>query len=182
MVTAEVRTPDVLWAQRKDVVYVTVNVADMQQERVEVADGTHFKFSANAGDLQYAVDMELYAAVDAVAVKQIKTGQHLSLIFEKVDKEQPYWPRLLAAAGKHRWLKTDFSKWRDEDDDGEDEAEPLQPPFNMNSEMFQNAGGGNPFGNMMDMSQLMQQAQGSAAGDEADEIDSDDELPIEHVY
>jgi len=34
----------------------------------------------------------------------------------------PYWPRLLKDTSKVHWLKTDFDKWRDEDDSDIDES------------------------------------------------------------
>jgi hypothetical protein len=29
----------------------------------------------------------------------------------------PYWPRLLKESGKRQWLKTDFARWKDEDEE-----------------------------------------------------------------
>ena len=42
-------------------------------------------------------------------------------MFEKKDNAA-YWPRLLKGTQKVHWLKTDFDKWRDEDDSDVDES------------------------------------------------------------
>lgn len=49
-------------------------------------------------------------------------------VFELVlykKEEGPYWPRLTKEDKKFHWLKSDFNKWRDEDDSEEDsESQP----------------------------------------------------------
>ena len=57
-------------------------------------------------------------------------------------KEEGFWPRLQKDKKKPNFLKVDFARWRDEDDE-EEEAGPEDP---MNS---------------MDFSSLMQQADGN---------------------
>jgi hypothetical protein len=37
----------------------------------------------------------------------------------KKEAEKKYWPRLLKAEGKPRWLGADWSKWTDEDEENE---------------------------------------------------------------
>ena len=37
----------------------------------------------------------------------------------------PYWPRLVKASKKPHWLQTDFSKWKDEDEDAPAEEDPM---------------------------------------------------------
>jgi hypothetical protein len=45
-----------------------------------------------------------------------------SIDFVLVKKEAgPYWDRLLKEAGKQRWLKVDWNKWKDEDEADEED-------------------------------------------------------------
>jgi hypothetical protein len=37
----------------------------------------------------------------------------------KKEAEKKYWPRLLKAEGKPRWLAADWSRWTDEDEENE---------------------------------------------------------------
>ena len=44
-----------------------------------------------------------------------------------VKKESgPFWPHLLKQKLKQHWLKVDFTKWKDEDDDSDVEGEDFQ--------------------------------------------------------
>lgn len=113
-------TPKVLWAQRKDVVYVTVEIVEAADERVTIGELT-LSLSARSGTAHYALDVELFAAVDAAASTQTKTARHLFFTLKKADADAPYWPRLLKT-GKPAYVSTDFNRWRDEDDVSEPEA------------------------------------------------------------
>jgi prostaglandin-E synthase len=57
--------PQVTWAQREDVLYVTVQLSDVKDERITL-DENKLTFSAIAGvDAKpYAVEMEFYGPVD----------------------------------------------------------------------------------------------------------------------
>lgn len=78
-------------------------------------------------------------------------------------KEGPYWPTLTSDKKKHHWLKSDFNKWKDEDD-SEDEM---------------GTGGGDNFEEMLrQMGGLGGGAGGKPSLDDMDgegETDSDDE-------
>lgn len=44
-------------------------------------------------------------------------GPRGAVFIIKKKETGPYWPRLIRDAKKPHWLQTDFSKWKDEDDD-----------------------------------------------------------------
>jgi prostaglandin-E synthase len=46
----------------------------------------------------------------------------LSFVIQKKEQDEAYWPRLLKASGKPHFLKTDFARWKDEDDEEEEGA------------------------------------------------------------
>lgn len=54
-------------------------------------------------------------------------------------EDDKWWPRLLSANTKFHWLKVDFNKWKDDDDESGDEG-----GFNENSyeDMMRQLGGG----------------------------------------
>ena len=83
----------------------------------------------------YSTTLDFYSNVIPSDFQSFKTGQNLFFIIRKA--EPGYWPRLLTQKEKMRWLKTDFGRWKDEDEEDEEEASP-----------FMN---GNPFGDMMGM-------------------------------
>lgn len=42
--------------------------------------------------------------------------------FALEKKEPGFWERLLSEKGKYHWLKTDFNKWKDEDESDDEEG------------------------------------------------------------
>jgi prostaglandin-E synthase len=109
-----------LWAQRKDVLYITIEVVEAQNESLSVTEKS-LSFTATEGssNTKYAVEFEFYDAVEPSSVQQQKTDRHVSLVVTKADTEKAYWPRLVKA-GKPHFVHTDFSKWKDEDEEDED--------------------------------------------------------------
>jgi prostaglandin-E synthase len=164
-----------LWAQREDCLYVTINVSDLTDEKVTLNE-TALQFTATRSDgKQFTVDLQFYAEVDPANSKYANCGRNYAFVIQKAASG-PYWPRLLKDTAKQRWLKTDFAKWRDEDEE-EDVPDPMaNNPFG-GMDMSQFGGMGGMGG--MDMSQFggMGGAGGmdfSGMGGDAP-MDSDDE-------
>lgn len=118
--TSDVRIPRVLWAQRKDILFVTLEVVEAQGQSLNVTDKS-LNFSATEGDTgtRYAVNFEFYEAVDPTDLKESKTDRSITLVIKKADVEQSYWPRLVKV-GKPHFVHTDFGRWKDEDDEDDD--------------------------------------------------------------
>ncbi|KAJ3006089.1 Prostaglandin E synthase 3 (Cytosolic), partial [Thoreauomyces humboldtii] len=113
--------PEVLWAQRADELFITVNVSDVQQPRVELTE-TGLSFSGTAHGKEYKLDLPFFKEVDVENSKQNISLRNLSFVIAKKEKGQEYWPRVTKDKGRFHWLKTDFAKWRDEDEDDEEVA------------------------------------------------------------
>lgn len=119
--------PNILWAQRQDTLFVTVEVSGVQDEELQV-EPTMFRMSGKSGAAQtpFSVQLELYAAVDAVNYKRVASGPSITFYFRK-ESAGPYWPRLTKSNAKLHFVKTDFSRWKDEDEvDEEQEQDPGQ--------------------------------------------------------
>lgn len=116
--------PRVLWAQRKDIIYLSIEVFDVQNEKIEL-DNTHLSFSGvrSADNAHFAVDLEFYAPIDASTSKKCVSGRNVSFVLEKTSKDEKFWPRLVSTAAKLHYIHIDFSKWVDEDEVAE--ASPL---------------------------------------------------------
>ena len=141
-----VRIPHVLWAQRKDVVYLTFEVVEAQDEAINVTD-TNVSFSAtqrDSGD-RYVVSFDLYDKVDPSATVEHKTDRAISVTLTKADKEAPFWPRLVSDKKKPHFLGTDFARWKDEDEVSEGDLDPSFGRGGMDfSQLASMAGGGFP--------------------------------------
>lgn len=118
----EKHLPAVIWAQRNDKVYVTINVEDCQNAVVNF-DDSKLMFSGKGGPdkLEYEVTIDFYADIDPSQSQYAVLPRHIPMIIRKKESGA-YWPRLLKQTQKAHWLKTDFEKWRDEDDSDIDES------------------------------------------------------------
>ena len=131
--STSVNIPTCLWAQRKDCVYVTVDIPDATDEKISV-DANLIKFSAKSKDKLYECEMELFDEIDAEESKYIVRGRNVffSLARKKDDSksgdDEVYWPRLLKDKNlQKRFVKCDFDKWVDEDEeDGADKVDTSQ--------------------------------------------------------
>ncbi|XP_028232000.1 co-chaperone protein p23-2-like isoform X3 [Glycine soja] len=95
------RHPEVLWAQRSDKVYLTVALPDAKDVFVKCEPQGLFAFSASGvQDKAYSFSLELYGSI------------------EPEKGEKGWWKRLLKSEEKPApYLKVDWNKWCDEDDE-----------------------------------------------------------------
>ncbi|CAG8958829.1 hypothetical protein HYFRA_00011780 [Hymenoscyphus fraxineus] len=186
-------TPEVLWAQRssateaeKNYLYVTITVPDVQKEKLTLdITSKALKFAAHSDSLKkdYAVDLELYDEIDTSATKINHTAKNVQLVLRKKELKEEFWPRLLKESKKVHFLKTDFDKWVDEDEQDEAPEDDLAGAGGM--------GGMGGMPGMGDMSSMMGGAGGDFGGidfsklggagmggdDEGEDDDDDDEMP-----
>lgn len=187
MSTTTVRHPNVLWAQRSGLLYLTIDVQDCKDPEVHVTNDSEkksgrvvFKGKAHSHatgpeEHEYELDLELFDEINPGDVKQHSTDRTISLFIGKKE-EGPFWPRLLKASGKAPlYVKADWDKWVDEDE--EEEASDLMSGFDMSA--LQNLGGGGAGGaGGFDLSQLGDMA-GKIEGedDDSEEEEDNDEPP-----
>jgi len=148
-------TPEVLWAQRsnkteaaKNFIYLTISVPDVQPANLKLdLKPTSLSFSGHSDSLKrdYHVVLEFYAEVDVKESKINHTAKHVEIVLRKKELKEEFWPRLLKDAKKVHFLKTDFDKWVDEDE--QDEAP--------EDDLAGNMGGMGGMPGMGDMSSMM---------------------------
>ncbi|KAJ4367689.1 p23 chaperone protein wos2 [Neocucurbitaria cava] len=151
--------PEVTWAQRssssdpeKNYVYLTIVAADVPESdlKLDLKDSSlSFKGTSTSKKVTYAIDLEFYAEIDPKESKIHHSGRDVSLVLRKKELKEEYWPRLLKDNKKMHFLKTDFDKWVDEDE--QDEA-PEEDYMNQMNPMG-GAGGDGGFGGI-DFSKL----------------------------
>lgn len=162
------RHPEILWAQRSDKVFLTVELLDAKNADVKLTPEGRFTFSATVGanDQKFETDLELFGAIE-VEKSAINKGQrHTAVVLEKAKSE--WWPRLLKATGKApQFVKVDWNKWVDEDE--EDEAPPMDMGGMGGMPDFSSMSGMGGMGGMPDFSGM--------GGDDDEDIEEDDEMP-----
>ncbi|KAJ9118662.1 hypothetical protein QFC22_003882 [Naganishia vaughanmartiniae] len=158
--------PEILYAQRssetdaeKNIIYVTIQAPDVQGEPELKIEPTKISFHAKTGDAskgvperEYEFALDLYDEIIPEETKKSVSSRAIVLILRKKQMQAEFWPRLTKEKVKNNWIKTDFSKWVDEDE--QEEAEEVD------QSQFQGMGGaGGPpgMGGMggMDMASMM---------------------------
>ncbi|TGO16683.1 hypothetical protein BTUL_0025g00370 [Botrytis tulipae] len=184
-------TPEVLWAQRsnkteaeKNFIYLTISVPDVKEPKIDLKSQS-LTYSGYSESLKraYAVTLEFYAEIDESASKYNHTQKNTQFVLRKKELKEEFWPRLLKDSKKVHYLKTDFDKWVDEDEQDEAPEEDLSQMGGMGGmpgmgDMMGGAGG--DFGGI-DFSKLggagMPGMGGMGDDDEGEDDEDDDEMP-----
>ena len=116
--------PILKWAQRKDLLYITINVVHTDKPTVEIIDGKTLKYAGSDGVKKYAFEIEFN---DEVVKEESKYTLDSRNIFLKIKKKTsgPYWPRLTKDNVKYQWIQVDWAYYTEEDE----EDEVAQPNF-----------------------------------------------------
>ncbi|KAL8905116.1 MAG: hypothetical protein Q9171_006797 [Xanthocarpia ochracea] len=117
-------TPEVTWAQRssssdpeKNYIYLTIAAPDVPKIDVDLkATGLTFTGHSDTKKTTYHVELEFFAEIDVENSKTHHTSRDVSFVLRKKELKEEYWPRLLKDSKKMHFLKTDFDKWVDEDE------------------------------------------------------------------
>eukprot|EP01065_Artemidia_motanka_P012119 TRINITY_DN16626_c0_g1_i1.p1 TRINITY_DN16626_c0_g1~~TRINITY_DN16626_c0_g1_i1.p1 ORF type:complete len:208 (+),score=46.99 TRINITY_DN16626_c0_g1_i1:72-695(+) len=185
-------TPEVLWAQRsnkteaaKNFIYLTISVPDVQASKLKLdLKPTSLTFTGHSDSLKrdYHVELEFYGEIDTQESKINHTAKNIEMVLRKKELKEEFWPRLLKDAKKVHFLKTDFDKWVDEDEQDEAPEDDLgnmggmggMPGMGDMSSMMGGAGG--DFGGI-DFSKLGGAGMGGGEEGEEEEEDDDEEMP-----
>lgn len=148
------KAPAVIWAQRNDKVFLTINIEDAKETKINLeANKLHFSALGGSEGQKYEVTVEFFKEIDTEKSRYTALPRNIPMVLMK--KEEDSWPRLLKEKTKVHWLKTDFDKWRDEDDSDFEGGDDMQ---------------------LEDMMKQMGNFNGTEGlGDPAEEEDSDDE-------
>jgi len=122
-------TPEVLWAQRsstsdaeKNYVFLTISVPDVSPKNLKLdltSTGLTFTGTSESKKTTYHLDIEFYAEIDVENSKTNHSPKNIEMVLRKKELKEEYWPRLLKDKAKVHFLRTDFDKWVDEDEQNE---------------------------------------------------------------
>ncbi|KAG8346339.1 hypothetical protein TRVL_02844 [Trypanosoma vivax] len=128
--STEVMFPDILWAQRPEVVLLTVPLQDAGNVVVEVREGRLLHFEAVSGGQRFRCDLELFREVESEESRHVTLPRQIEIQLRK--KQAPktstdtevdecrVWPRLIRDKVKNSHIQVDWSRWRDDDESEED--------------------------------------------------------------
>lgn len=106
--------PDVLWAQRPDSVYLTIDLKDVTDMKVTLEKDS-LNFSGKANGNLYEFTLEFFAPIKK---QESKWNTKRLIEFYMKKEEAATWPRLTQAKTKFPWIKVDWKRWQDSDDEG----------------------------------------------------------------
>ncbi|KAI5967498.1 SBA1 [Candida theae] len=166
--SSKTHTPTVLWAQRssdsdadKNVILLTVQITDPKDLHIDLKP-TYLTVKADSSTYEsthYELKIDFYDEIDPEKSKiNTENGSHLFFVLSKKKLQEEYWPRLTKEKLKYHYIKTDFDKWVDEDE--QDEVK--DDDANLMGGMPGMGGAGGPGG--MDFSQLLGGMGGGAGG------------------
>jgi hypothetical protein len=118
-----------LWAQRssatdagKNFIYLTVSVPDVSPSNLKLdlkENGLTFEGKSDTLKRTYQLALDFFGEIDTAESKVNHTDKNIELKLQKKELNEEYWPRLLKDKQKVHYLKTDFDKWVDEDEQNE---------------------------------------------------------------
>lgn len=171
--------PQVLWAQDKKRIFITINVECKAPEIKYTDDSLYFKGVGLPENKLYETTMEFSNKI--VPDKSISKNitRCIEFTLQKADENGEYWSTLLKNKQKPAWLKVDFNKWKDEDDD--DDNEDGMDMGDMGGMGGMDFGGGN----MDEMLKSLAKAKGGSdvgpdgkpSFNDSESEDSDDDIP-----
>lgn len=137
--------PPVLWAQRKEDVFLTFSVEAKDPTIKIEKDSVYFKGVNVQDNKPHEVTIPLYDVVVPENSAFINKGRCIEMVLRKEKKDAPYWPSLTKDKKKPHYLKVDFNKWRDEDDEDDEGGNNYDI-----EEMLRSMGGGGGAGDKPD--------------------------------
>lgn len=185
-------TPEVTWAQRsskteeaKNIVFLTIVAPDVPASDLKLdlkEQSLSFQGTSTSKKLTYAVDLEFFAEIDPKESKIVHTGRDVALILRKKEVKEEYWPRLLKDTKRMHFLKTDFDKWVDEDEQDETNDDDMMSQMNpmggdggFGGIDFSKLGAAQGMGGLPGMG-----AMGGMGGEDSDDDDDDDMPELEN--
>ena len=121
--TSKTQFPILKWAQRKDKLFITINVVHSKKPTIEI-EGKKMKYQGTDVNINYAFDIELYDEIDKENSKYTLDARNIFLKLKK-KTEGPYWPRLTTDKVKYHWIEVDWTYFTEEDE----EEEAKEPNF-----------------------------------------------------
>ncbi|BCR90014.1 Hsp90 cochaperone SBA1 [Aspergillus chevalieri] len=120
--------PEVTWAQRsssteaeRNYLYVDIKASDVAKSAADLkitSKNVSFTGESKKG-VKYHVSLDLYAEIDPENSKVNHNDREVELVLRKKELKEEFWPRLLETKQRVHFLKTDFDKWVDEDEQDE---------------------------------------------------------------
>lgn len=115
------RTPDYMWAERKDTVHLTINLPDPVEDTpaCSLSPSGRVVWVGTGGPAgathRYRLDIQLAGGVEVAAAKKAVGAR--AVVFRLPKAEKGYWGKLTDKKDVH--CHVDWAMWKDEDEEEE---------------------------------------------------------------
>lgn len=97
------------------------------------ANSFYFRGKGGTDNTDHELTLELYGEIDPEKSTCRAGDRTIFFTLMKKNPSASFWPRLTKESKKFHFVKTDFNRWRDEDDSDQDEKEDFSLDEMMNS-------------------------------------------------
>eukprot|EP01083_Nonionella_stella_P171222 584411_1 len=113
-------TAPIKWAQRSDSLYITIALADVTDETIQLTD-TELHFKGTSEGKLYEVSIKFFKPIDSEAEGSTYKVSPKSVqmhVLKKDKEDEEFWPRLLEdKLLEKNQVSTDWSRYVDEDEE-----------------------------------------------------------------
>lgn len=113
--------PNIKWAERKDKLYVTIQLVDVKEPKIDITEDNRLIFSGTSEGKQYSLNLELFGEVDRAESKWTLDTRNVFLNIKKKTKGS-YWSYINKDKKKYHYIHVDWNLYIEEDE--EDTKEP----------------------------------------------------------
>lgn len=106
--------PILQWAQRPDLVLITVPLQDATNVTVTIKDTLSIEFESEGK--KYAASLTLFDEVVPEESSHVVQPRKIELKLQKKNTDAEYWPRLTKEKVKNSNIQIDWNRWVDEDE------------------------------------------------------------------
>jgi len=104
------------WAQRKDIIYLTIELPDVKDESLTLTNDK-LVFAGKSNGKDYVLNLEFLHPLDADASSWKVLQRSVQLVLAKADPDAEFWVRLLKDKVLEKTnVKIDWDKYVDEDE------------------------------------------------------------------
>jgi CS domain len=108
------------WAQRKKLVYLTLEAKNLSEEgrviNLTPEGHLHFEGTNKVTSAHYKLDLNLYDEVVVDTTKWKVTDYSVQFSISKKNENSEFWPRLTKEKVKSNFITIDWDRWIDEDE------------------------------------------------------------------
>ena len=140
--------PNIKWAERKDKLFVTIELNEVKDPKIDLTDDNRLTFSGETGGKVYALDIPLFGEVNKAESKWTLDTRNIFINIKKKTKGA-YWNYINKDKKKYNYIHVDWNMYVEEDEeDGQKDSFPGFGGGNNFMEQMGGMGGMGDFGGM----------------------------------